>query len=190
MLAETGTHLSLSPLTEYASMGIAPLGAFLAAGIPVSLSIDTLAIPTVADMFLQMRVTLAGERARTADTTLTARRVLELATIDGARDLGLDDRIGSLHAGKRADLVAVRMDSLNMAPAADPLALLVHAASPADVDLVVADGRILKRDGRPTAFDPAAIVADARSTLRDILGRAGWDARPGVAADAPVPGPA
>lgn len=174
-LAESGTRLSLSPMTELGSMGIPPLGAFLEAGIPVSLSIDTLAIPTTADMFLQMKVTLAIERARTATDALTARRVLQLATIDGARDLGLADRIGSLTVGKRADLLSIRLDTLNMAPAADPASLIVHTATPADVDLVVADGRILKHGGRPTAFDASEVASQAVATLRAILARAGWD---------------
>lgn len=174
-LAVTGTTLSLSPLTEYSSMGIPPLGSFLEAGIPVSLSIDTLALPTTADMFRQMKATLAVERARTGGPTLTPRRVLELATIDGARGLGLDRLIGSLRPGKRADLIAVRLDSLNMSPPSHPLDLVVHAATPADVDLVMADGRIVKQDGEPVTFEVSEVVQAARRTIRGILDRAGWD---------------
>jgi cytosine/adenosine deaminase-related metal-dependent hydrolase len=138
-------------------------------------------------MLLQVKVTLSVEAARTGGTSLTERRVLELATIDGARDLGLDDRIGSLTPGKRADIVAVRLDSLSMAPAVDPLRVLAMCASPADVDLVIADGRILKRDGRLTSLDPAGVVATARARLRGLLERAGWDIPIGVAADRPPP---
>jgi 5-methylthioadenosine/S-adenosylhomocysteine deaminase len=187
LLAATGCHVSLSPLTEYRSMGIPPLGDLLAAGIPVSLSIDTLANPTTADMLLQMKATLSVEAARTGGSTLTERRALELATIDGARDLGLSDRIGTLTPGKRADLIAVRMDTLGTAPAADPLRVLVTCATPSDVDLVIADGRILKRDGRLTTLDAGAIVANARASLGGLLARAGWDLPLGVAADRPVP---
>jgi 5-methylthioadenosine/S-adenosylhomocysteine deaminase len=175
LLASAGTHLSLSPMTELGSMGIPPVGDFLAAGLLVSLSTDTLAIPTTADMFAQMKVTLAAERARTASPTLTPRRVLEMATIDGARDLRLEDVIGSLRPGKRADLITVRLDSLNMAPGVDPVGSLVAAATPADVDLVVVDGRVLKESGKLTRSQSEPLVAAARASLRAIMDRASWD---------------
>ena len=152
----------------------------------MSLSIDTLANPTTADMLLQVKVTLSVEAARTGEPTLTARRALQLATIDGARDLGLDDRIGSLTPGKRADLIAIRTDTLGTAPGVDPLRVVATCATPADVDLVVADGRVLKRDGRLTALDAGRVVAEARGSLRGILDRAGWDLPVGVAADRPA----
>jgi 5-methylthioadenosine/S-adenosylhomocysteine deaminase len=184
LLGKSETHVSLSPLTEYRSIGIPPLGSFLDAGILVSLSIDTLATPTTADMFVQMKVALSVERARLDGASLSPRDALQLATINGARDLGLADQIGSLTPGKRADLISVRLDSLNMAPAADPISLLVYGAAPSDVELVVVDGRILKRDGLLTAHDAADIVADARNSLRDVLARADWNFPIGVAADA------
>jgi cytosine/adenosine deaminase-related metal-dependent hydrolase len=183
LLAESRTHLSLSPLTELRSMGIPPLGDFLDAGIPVSLSIDTIAIPTSADMFLQMNVTLSVERARRGEGSLSTRRVLELATIEGARDLGLEAEIGSLTPGKRADLIAVDIAGLNTSPAADPLSVLVFCARPSDVRLVVADGRILKRDGAIVVHDAGAVAAAARATLDGVISRSGWDLRLGVAAD-------
>lgn len=186
LLARTGTHISLSPLTELRSMGIPPLGDLLSAGILVSLSIDTLAIPTTADMLLQMNVTLSVERARTGRADITPRRMVRMATLDGARDLGLDDRIGSLTPGKRADLIAVRVDGLGTAPAADPVATMVLCARASDVDLVVADGRILKRDGRLTAADAGAATDAATASLRDVLRRSGWDVALGIAADRPA----
>lgn len=188
LLASTGTHLSLSPLTEYRSMGIPPLGTFLDAGILVSLSIDTVAIPTTADMLLQMNVTLSVERARTGGPSVTPRQVIRMATLDGARDLGLGDRIGSLTPGKRADLIGVRLDSVNTAPAVDPVATLVYCARPSDVDLVVADGRIVKRDGQLTSQDPGAIATAATTALHDLVARSGWDIPLGIAADRVTPG--
>ncbi len=185
LLARTGTHISLSPLTEYRSMGIPPLGELLAAGIPISLSIDTLAIPTRADMLLQMNVTLSVERGRSGRSDVTPRRMVRMATLDGARDLGLDDRIGSLTPGKRGDVIAVRVDGLGTAPAADPVATMVLCARASDVDLVMADGRILKRAGRLTAVDVRATVAQATEAMHDVVRRSGWDVRLGVAADRP-----
>lgn len=189
LLARTGTHVSLSPLTELRSMGIPPVGDLLSAGILVSLSIDTLAIPTTADMLLQMNVTLSVERARTSRPDLTPRRVLRMATLDGARDLGLEDRVGSLTPGKRADLIAVRVDGLGTAPAADPVATMVLCARASDVDLVIADGRVLKRDGSLTTGDTGAVIERASASLRAVVERSGWDVELGIAADRPrVPG--
>lgn len=186
LLARSGTSLSLSPLTEYRSMGIPPLGAFVDAGIPVSLSIDTLAIPTNADMFAQMKVTLSVERARTGLPWPGPREMLRMATIGGAVGLGLDDRIGSLTVGRRADIIAVRLDSLTMAPAADPVAVLVHCATPADVALTIADGRILKRDGVLVADDAGSITRAASATLARLIERSGWNITLGIAADRAV----
>jgi cytosine/adenosine deaminase-related metal-dependent hydrolase len=84
---------------------------------------------------------------------IAQRRVLEMATIDGARALGVADQVGSLTPGKRADIVLIRSDPLNMTPFAEPVRMVVQAAQPQNADTVVVDGRILKRDGRLTAVD-------------------------------------
>lgn len=173
-MAETGTSLSLSPVTEFKSMGLPPLGDALAAGIQVSLSIDTLAAPTNADMFAVMRLLLRMEQHRNRASSLDERRMLELATIDGARDLGLDHLIGSVTPGKRADLIAVRTERFGAPPEVDPVELLVHAAEPSDVALVIADGRVLKRDGDIAFFDAAEVAAAARESTADLLKRADW----------------
>jgi cytosine/adenosine deaminase-related metal-dependent hydrolase len=122
-----------------------------------------------------MRIAVGLENARLGDAqALSPRRALELATIDGARTLGLGAVTGSLSPGKRADLILVRTDRLSMAPVVDPAVAVVHSAGPADVDTVVVDGRILKREGRFTAIDPAVAVAEAKEALDDLCARAGF----------------
>jgi cytosine/adenosine deaminase-related metal-dependent hydrolase len=122
-----------------------------------------------------MRNVRDAENARTlSEFKLTARRVLELATIEGARSLGIDDRAGSLRPGKRADIIAVTTRALNMGGFADPAHLLVGSALPENVDTVVVDGRILKRAGKLTALPEAQVVADARAALEAIRKRANW----------------
>jgi cytosine/adenosine deaminase-related metal-dependent hydrolase len=91
-----------------------------------------------------------------------------MATINGARALGLDDKIGTLTAGKRADLIAVRTDHLTMGVFTDPAHLLIEAAEEADVDTVMVDGRVLKRDGKLTALNVAQVMTDAASTLESV----------------------
>jgi cytosine/adenosine deaminase-related metal-dependent hydrolase len=100
-----------------------------------------------------------------------------MATIDGARDLGLDSRVGSVTPGKRADLILVRLLDLSLAPGApgaDPLGLIVLAAQPGNVDTVIADGRVLKRGGRLQAVDAVQVTAKAMESLRRMLTAAGW----------------
>jgi cytosine/adenosine deaminase-related metal-dependent hydrolase len=176
-MAEAGTHVSLSPLTEMRTMGFPQLSELLQAGILVSLSVDTTAMPTNADLFAQMRAVLSVEMARTGSPLVTPRRVLEMATVDGARDLGLDDRVGSVTPGKRADLILVRLRDLSLAPGApgaDPAGLIVLAAQPANVDTVIADGRVLKRGGRLQAVDVDLVTARAAESLDRMLRAAGW----------------
>jgi cytosine/adenosine deaminase-related metal-dependent hydrolase len=175
-VAESGASVSFSPFTELRiGFGIAPTGDFLAAGVPVGLSVDTTALSGNADMFGIMKVIENMEDGKTENEfKLPARRVLELATIEGARSMGMDDRIGSLKPGKRADLIMVSTQALDIAPLTDAAHLIVEAAQPANVDTVVVDGRILKRKGRLTALDTRQIIADAAASLVGIRKRANW----------------
>jgi 5-methylthioadenosine/S-adenosylhomocysteine deaminase len=175
-LAETGTSVCLSPMTEYPTMGIPRISELLDAGVRVSLSVDTLALPLNASLLGTLATVLAMERGR--GKPFTARRVLELATIDGARDLGLDHLVGTVTPGKRADLIVVDRMALNLAPCADPVGVLVGCAQPANVDTVLVDGRVLKRGGRLVACEPRAIAEAATRALRDVLARAGWEGVP------------
>ncbi|HXG40589.1 MAG TPA: amidohydrolase family protein [Candidatus Limnocylindrales bacterium] len=182
--AAAGVAISISPLSELRlAMGFLQVREFLAAGVRVSFSLDTTAIAASADPFQALRVAVGLEGVRHGDpTALSPRRALELATIEGARSLGLGETTGSLRPGKRADLIVVRTDALNVAPAVDPAIALVHAAAPANVDTVIVDGRILKRAGRLVAVDEAAVVAEAEAALLRVCERAGLE----VPADSPA----
>ncbi len=143
-----------------------PTGELLAAGIPVGLSVDTTELSGNADMFAIMKVIQNVENGRAeSEFALPPRRVLELATLEGARSMGIDDQVGSLKPGKRADLILVALDDVNIGPLTDPAHLLVEAAQPANVYTVVVDGRILKHERRLTALDPRQIVREADAAL-------------------------
>jgi cytosine/adenosine deaminase-related metal-dependent hydrolase len=101
------------------------------------------------------------------------RRILELATLDGARDLGIAERVGSLTPGKRADLILVRTDDLNVAPFFNPALLLVQQAQPFNVDTVVIDGRILKHKGELVALDAKEVILKAAESFTAAHKRAG-----------------
>jgi cytosine/adenosine deaminase-related metal-dependent hydrolase len=88
--------------------------------------------------------------------------------------MGVDDQIGPLKPGKRADLIVLSTRDVNMDVFTDPAHMLVTAAQPSNVDTVMIDGRILKRGGKPTAVDPRAVVADAGTALAGIRKRGNW----------------
>jgi 5-methylthioadenosine/S-adenosylhomocysteine deaminase len=178
MIADSGGTVSVTPIAEM-MMGVgAPVtGRLLTAGVRPGLGIDTIT-GSSGDMFSQMRAALAMERMTEAESKwakdeeygsvrLTARQVLELATLEGARTLWLDSKIGSLTPGKEADVVLLRADDLNLAPVSGVRAAasaLVMSADTANVDSVFVAGSPIKRGGRMLAdVDRARKLAAASS---------------------------
>lgn len=163
--------------------GVAPVTDLLEAGAVVGLGTDSVAANNRLDLLEEARVAQLQQRARLrSPDALPARTLLRLATLDGARALGLDDRIGSLEPGKDADLCAVRLGGMHTVPAADPTAALFHAARGSDVVLAVVQGRVLYRDGvfstldvdalRPRIEDAGQRIARAARTVEPGPGRA------------------
>ena len=177
LLRERGTSYSMSPVGESrrpASAGVIQLGELLESGVKCSMSIDHTTTYN-CDCFVCMRMLYSLHQHRIGNRIkVTARRLVELATIDGARDLGIADKVGSLAPGKRADLILVRTTDVNMAPVGDPFEALVSLAQPANVDTVMVDGRILRRNGRHAALDHAQVVREAMQSATELRARAGW----------------
>ena len=150
MIAETKTHVSCAPYTaSRLASGLPYLGDLLKRGVQCSLSVDTTTVGGNADMFSIMRLMLQLNHLRSMDVMeVQPRRILELATLDGAKDLGIAERTGSLTPGKRADLILVRTNDINVAPFFNPALLLVQQANPSNVDTVIIDGRILEAQRR------------------------------------------
>ena len=174
LAAAHGTPASVSPFTELQiGYGQPVTGALLAAGIPTGLSVDTTMLSGNADMFAIMKVTQGCANALAYDEfALTARDVLRLATIEGARTLGLGAVTGSLAVGKRADVIIVSPDAPNLGVLTDPARLLVTAAHPGNIDTVIADGQVLKRSGALTSCDVTEVARSAREALAGVLARA------------------
>jgi 5-methylthioadenosine/S-adenosylhomocysteine deaminase len=159
LVAESGGSISIAPQVEVQmGHGWPPVMKAIEYGLPPSLSIDVVTTAP-GDMFTEMRSAFGTERARVnaecwqadtpvPDTMLTARRMLEMATINGARVAGLDDRTGSLTPGKRADVVLIDARALNVAPVIDPVAAVTLCADVSNVETVMVDGQIRKRDGK------------------------------------------
>lgn len=175
-LADNGVNVSVSPYSELRiGFGMPIVGKLVAAGVTVGLSVDTTTLSGNADMFAIMKAIQNIENGRAKNEfEITARRVLELATIDGARSMGIGDRVGSLTAGKRADVIMVDTRALNLAVLTEPAHLLVEAAQPANVDTVMIDGRIVKRGGRLTSLDVGEIVDAAARASTAVRRRSGW----------------
>ncbi|MEQ1946784.1 MAG: amidohydrolase family protein [Bryobacteraceae bacterium] len=167
MVAKSGTQVSVSPGSELRiGYGFTKISEYLDAGVPLGVSIDNTALSGDANMFGILKMIRNIENAKKHDEfAMTARRVLELGTIDGAKTLGLGDRIGSLKPGKRADIVMISLRAPNMGVFSDPSHLVVEATQPENVDTVIVDGRILKRNGKLTAMATDQILADADASF-------------------------
>ena len=176
ILKARGVSYSSSPTGESqrpAAAGEIQIGEMLEAGVKVSLSTDLTGTYN-CDFFVTMRIAYSLHRHRLGTPILTNKRLLQLATIDGARDLGVDGKTGSLTPGKRADLITVRTDAINMRQMGDPYETLVAMAMPTNVDLVVVDGRILRRGGKFTALDYPKVLQEAAESAAALRQRAGW----------------
>ena len=148
-IAETGGKASIAPYVEMLmGHGPPPTGKMLARGVRPSLSVDVVSsVP--GEMFTQMRTALAYDRILEFTDTpdiafapkLTHTDVLEFATIDGARSIMLEDKVGSLTPGKQADIVLLKTDVINTAPVLDPKATIVTYADTSNVDSVFVAGK-------------------------------------------------
>jgi 5-methylthioadenosine/S-adenosylhomocysteine deaminase len=144
--------------------GIAPVAEYLAAGVTVALGTDGAASNNDLDMFEAMRFAALLHKVKTRDPqVLPAAMALQMATMNGARALGLDKQIGSLEVGKRADLVVVSTAKARMTPIYNPISHLVYAARGDDVQTVIVNGRVLMRDRKMLTLDEPAILAEART---------------------------
>ena len=185
-MARTKTSLSFSThsefrLGEHGDPRVALMKA-RAAGVSVSLSSDATSIAP-PNMFENMRFTwnmcMPWKGTDTEKLApLSFYDAIEMGTINGARALGLADVTGSLTPGKRADLILVRTGDLNIAPLANIETTIVQSATPANVDTVMVDGRIVKRQGKMVGYDVGAIVERAKRSALKIRNAAGGVLRP------------
>jgi 5-methylthioadenosine/S-adenosylhomocysteine deaminase len=160
LVADSGGTISLAPQIELQmGHGWAPVVKAMQYGLRPSYSIDVVTTAP-GDMFTQMRAAFASERARVnaifweknepAEGLLTARQMLEHATLNGAHVAGLESRTGSLTPGKKADVVLIDARAVNVAPVIDPVASVALAADVSNVDTVIVNGSIKKRGGKLT----------------------------------------
>jgi cytosine/adenosine deaminase-related metal-dependent hydrolase len=177
ILKARGVSYSTAPVGEArraSSTGVIQLGELLEAGVKVSLSTDHTTNYN-CDPFVGMRILFALHQHRIGDKIpVTVKRLVQLATLDGAVDLGIAEKTGSLTPGKRADIILVRTTDINMTPVGDPYEALVSLAQPTNVDTVIVDGRILRQSGKFTALDHAKVVREAQEAAAALRTKAKW----------------
>jgi 5-methylthioadenosine/S-adenosylhomocysteine deaminase len=173
-LADDGTRIVHCPSANLKlGSGIAPIAEFDAMGVALALGADGAPCNNNLDPWTELRLAALLAKVRTGVMALPARRALRLATIDGARALGLHQVTGSLEVGKRADLTVVRIDGAHVEPGGDIVAKLVYACHAADVVHVMVDGETLVKDGELTRFDVFEVTEQARIEGRKLAARAG-----------------
>ena len=152
------------------SSGAAPVKAMLAEGIRLGLGTDGAASNNDLDMFEEMdAAAMLAKHASGDPTAAPAPAVLEMATLGGARALGMEDRLGSLEVGKRADVVVVSLAAPRLHPLYDPVSHLVYVAKGADVRDVVIEGRVVMRDRKVLTMDEAAVIRDAEAMRAKVV---------------------
>jgi cytosine/adenosine deaminase-related metal-dependent hydrolase len=153
--------------------GIARVATLDALGVPLALGADGAPCNNNLDAWTELRHAALLAKVRTGVTSLPARRALRLATIDGARALGLDAVTGSLEAGKRADVAVVRIDAAHVEPGGDVFSRLVYACQARDVVHVMVDGELVVKAGEHQRLDVEAVTARARTQAKRLVSRAG-----------------
>lgn len=162
-MAHAGVGVATNPRSNgKAGRGIARVEAIRKAGIPVGIGTDGPMSGNTLDLFAQFApVSMFAKLLAGSRKPLPAREVVRMATIEGARVLGLDGKIGSIEPGKQADLIRLSLDASRLHPIYDPYSMLVFAAGPSDVTDVMVAGRWLKRGGSVQTLEPKRVLRDA-----------------------------
>jgi 5-methylthioadenosine/S-adenosylhomocysteine deaminase len=152
--------------------GISPVPTMLRKGVTVSLGTDSPCSNNTADMFETMKVTALLHKGVNKNPTLTsAKQVLAMATIEGAKALSWENEIGSIEVGKKADLTMIDFNKPHLCPLYNEISHLVYAAKSADVNTVIINGRIVMENGHPTTIKIEKVLEMAEKTKKSLLER-------------------
>ncbi len=154
--------------------GIAPVSELLSKNVPVSLGTDGAASNNTLDMFEEMKLAALLNKAVKKDPTVVpARKALEMATINGAKALGLEDEIGSLEAGKKADIILIDLEKPHLTPLFNIESHLVYSCNGSDVETVIVDGRILMKGNEVLTLEEDKILRKGQKTAENLEKKAG-----------------
>ena len=180
VMQNTGTHVSHNPASNSkTAAGIAPIRGMLDAGVNVTLGCDGGPSNNTYDMIRDMRmVSYLAALKQNDPTALPAETILEMATINGAKAMGIADQCGSLEIGKRADFILINTDAPHLTPIWDPVSAVAYSAHGSDVDTVVIDGQLIMRHRKVLTLDEGSIVEEARVRQRALAERSGLEIKP------------
>jgi len=154
------------------ALGIAKIVDMIGRGIPVGIGTDGPASNNHVDMLKDIKIAALAQKSLYADATaLPAKKLLRMATIDGAKALGLDGEIGSVEVGKKADLILIDLNKPHLSPPADPWTTVAHSAMGSDVDTVIVDGRMLMQSRRLTELNEEEVIKEATRVAQELLSR-------------------
>ena len=164
LLVDAGVGVAHCPQSNMkVAAGVAPVPDMIAAGVAVGIGTDGPASNNDLNLWEEIDTAAKLHKVTRLDpTVMTARQVLRMATIEGAKALGLDAEIGSLEVGKRADLVVVRSDGYHQQPHYNPYSLLAYSTKASDVATVIVDGQIVVEDGNVLTLDSTEILSQAQ----------------------------
>lgn len=150
--------------------GVAPIPKLLTKGICVGLGTDGCASNNNLDLFLEMDTVAKLHKAQTLDpTAMDALTVLKMATIQAARALGLDQLVGSLEVGKKADLIIIDTDKPHLTPMYSPVSQLVYAAMGSDVSTSIINGTVVMENGEVKTMDLRKVMDDVNKIAKEIM---------------------
>jgi 5-methylthioadenosine/S-adenosylhomocysteine deaminase len=173
ILADTGTGVAHCPVSNLKlASGVAPIVALRRAGVHVGVGTDGAASENMLHILgSELRLAALLAKNREGDpAAFSAYDAVEMATLGGARALGMEAEIGSLERGKRADVIMIETEKPHLMPNHDPVALVAYSVLPGDVVMTLVDGRVVYESGRLTTMDGAEIAARAREAARRLIG--------------------
>jgi 5-methylthioadenosine/S-adenosylhomocysteine deaminase len=185
----SGTRIVHNPSAIASVRGYCPVPTLLDRGVLVAIGSDGTAPDRSTDMFRHMfQCMRLHQREHRDERLMPPGKLLEMVTIDAARALHMDDRIGSLEPGKQADIITIDLRKPHLAPANMPVWRVVCFANGQDVDTAIVDGRVLMHNRRVAHVDTAEILAAAEAETNQMLDR--LDLRPLLAEPATLWGSA
>jgi len=171
ILARKHVTVSHNPVSNmYLASGTAPIPSMLKHGIPVSLGVDGAASNNNQDMFELMKTATILHKATSLDPlAITAEKVLEMATIEGAKSIFMDKEIGSLEVGKKADIILVNLREVNMVPLNNLVSQLVYCGKSWNVDTAIVDGRLIMENRNINTVDEAHTLDRTQELASDLV---------------------
>jgi len=178
-LSASGAHVAHCPTSNAKlASGICRVPDLQRAGVNIGLGTDGAPCNNTCDLLQEMKLAAIIHKSISYEpTAVPAESVLEMATINGAKALGLDDCIGSLEVGKKADFVAIDVRGTHSQPWFNPASAVVYTATGRDVELVVVDGKVLVQGGELLTMDEQEIVLEAKRRSQEVVERAGLSSK-------------